>query len=259
MSGWKFNQWLTSQRRVILITAAGTLACIIIAFAIDSYSVRQNQWAWGEDPWNNVIIPLVIAPPVLYFLLSKMRELSIAHHQLEIVASTDSLTSCLNRAAFATLVDAYLDKFSAVPRAQGALLVVDVDNFKTINDTLGHDVGDEALKVIAVTIRNELRDIDLIGRLGGEEFSIFLPGVHRHQCSEIAERIRSAIQKADFNPAGERWSLTVCIGAAPFTAKTSFSDLYRVADQHLYGAKRNGRNRVMMAATLDGAFPPPLQ
>jgi len=252
MRGWKFSRWLTSRRRVAFVAAIGTLACIIVAFAIDSYSISQGRWMWGEDPWKNVIIPLVLAPPVFYGLLTMVRQLSIAHDRLEIVASTDSLTSCLNRAAFATLVDAYLEKFSGTPRNHGALLIVDVDHFKKINDTLGHDVGDEALKMIASTIRGALRDIDLVGRLGGEEFSVFLPGAHADQCAEIAERIRVAVQRSDFRPNGDRWLLSVSIGAAPFAAATTFSELYRVADQHLYDAKRKGRNRVAVAAPLDG-------
>jgi DNA-binding transcriptional LysR family regulator len=94
--------------------------------------------------------------------------------------------------------------------------------------------------------------IDLVGRLGGEEFSVFLPGAHADQCAEIAERIRVAVQRSDFRPNGDRWLLSVSIGAAPFAAATTFSELYRVADQHLYDAKRKGRNRVAVAAPLDG-------
>lgn len=252
MRDWKYHRWLTSRRRVTIFTAVGTLACIAVAFAIDSYSITQGRWAWGEDPWKNVIIPLVIAPPTLYILLTQMRELSIARDRLEVIASTDSLTSCLNRAAFATLVEGYLERFAGSPSNHGALLVVDVDHFKKINDTLGHHVGDEVLKMIASTIRNALRDTDLIGRLGGEEFSVFLPGTRPDQCAEIAERVRLAVQQANFRPEGSPLLLTVSIGAAPFATATTFSELYQVADQHLYDAKRTGRNRVAIATLLDG-------
>ncbi len=107
-----------------------------------------------------------------------MRQLANAHKQLTVIASTDGLTSCFNRAAFTTLVDAYLERVNQQERrCDGALLVMDVDHFKNVNDNFGHDAGDEALKLTAQSIRSTLREVDLVGRMGGEEFSVFLPGI----------------------------------------------------------------------------------
>lgn len=234
-----------------LLTVIGTIVCIVVALAFDGYSFADGSWRWGASPWNNVIIPLLVAPPILYFLLTQMRQLSVAHHRLEIVASTDSLTSCLNRAAFATLVEAYLEKFADSPRhSQGGMLIIDVDHFKRINDTFGHDRGDEALKLIANSIRGVLREVDLIGRMGGEEFSVFLPGATVEQTRGVAERICHAVEAVSFHPEGERWPISVSVGGAPFAATTTFSELYRVADQHLYEAKRGGRNKVVVAKPI---------
>jgi diguanylate cyclase len=245
----KFNLWLTSGFRVLLLTALGTAACIAVALLIDGYSFAAGEWRWGASPWNNVMIPLLVAPPLLYFLLTQMRQLSIAHHRLEVVASTDSLTSCLNRAAFATLVDAYLERFAAPPhRGEGGMLVVDVDHFKRINDTFGHDQGDEALKLVASSIKGVRRDVDLIGRLGGEEFCVFLPGATSEQCRLVAERIRRAVGVALFSPQGNPLQITVSVGGASFRSRMTFSDLYRLADTKLYEAKRSGRNRVVMTS-----------
>jgi len=97
----------TSKLRVYLVTALGTLACIFVAFAIDGYSMESGQWALGARWINNVLIPLVLAPPFFFFLLSKLRELSLAHRELLTIAATDPLTNCLNRRAFSTLVEAY--------------------------------------------------------------------------------------------------------------------------------------------------------
>lgn len=243
------NQWLTSQRRVVAVTIVGTLGCIAVAFLVDSFSLADGGWRWSEEPWNNVIIPSIIAPPVLYFLLTKMRALSIAHRRLEIVASTDSLTSCLNRMAFSTMVDAYLERCATSTDGRGAMLVIDVDHFKRINDSHGHQSGDEALQTIADAIRASLREIDLVGRLGGEEFSVFLPGAHEDQCAVVAERVRSAVEIATFVKDGKRWPLTVSVGAAALRTPTTFSELYRLADLHLYAAKRSGRNRVVVASS----------
>ena len=124
------------------------------------------------------------------------------------------------------------------------MLVIDVDHFKRINDSFGHDSGDEALKVIAETIRGAVRDIDLVGRIGGEEFSVFLPGTDPNRTLAVAERIRAAISAAEFSPTGSRVGLSVSVGGATFADAASFGELFRRADQRLYAAKLNGRNRV---------------
>ena len=98
----------TGKGRVYVMTVLGTLMCMLLAFVLDGYSIESGQWALGERWVNNLIIPALVAPPFFYFLLSKLRELSLAHRELLTVASTDSLTNCLNRRAFSSLVDGYL-------------------------------------------------------------------------------------------------------------------------------------------------------
>ena len=150
-----------------------------------------------------MFIPLVVAPPFFVYLLSKLRELAIAHHELSIVASTDVLTSCLNRRAFTAMVDAYLERVvGEEAKREGALLIIDVDHFKDVNDNFGHESGDEALKIIAQTIKGVVREIDLVGRIGGEEFSVFLPGTDANRTQLVAERIRAAVSTVEFYPTG---------------------------------------------------------
>lgn len=234
--------------RVYAVTVLGTAICIAVAFVFDSYSPTTGSWSWGSDPWNNVIIPLVLAPPIFYLLLSKMRQLAIAHRELMSVASTDSLTSLLNRRAFTEMVDGYLKKVeNAAAPSNGALLVIDVDHFKSVNDRFGHDLGDVALKLVADRISSSVRETDLVGRMGGEEFCVFMPGQPPDRVRTAAERIRSAVQEAEFVADGEPRQLTVSVGGITFTQGAAFSELYRLADQHLYEAKRNGRNRVELA------------
>jgi diguanylate cyclase (GGDEF)-like protein len=230
--------------RVYILTAVGTLICILAAFAIDSYSFETHTWRLGTNPINNLIIPLVVAPPFFWFLLSKLRELSAAHRELMDVASTDALTSCLNRRAFTALVDGYLERVEKEAIRPGALLVLDVDHFKAVNDNFGHDRGDEALKLIASTIRAAVRDIDLVGRLGGEEFAVFLPSTDPSRTAIVADRIRAAVGAADFAPDGHSYRLSISVGGATFAQRTTFSDLYRTADERLYAAKNAGRDRI---------------
>jgi diguanylate cyclase len=238
---WSARGW----PRVYVLTFVGTLICVAVAFAIDSYSFETGSWHLSDNWFNNIIIPLVLAPPFFFFLLFKLRELAIAHHELMHVAATDSLTSCLNRRAFTAMVDGYLERVTAEEsKAGGALLIIDVDHFKVVNDRFGHDRGDEALKLIARTITAAVREIDLVGRIGGEEFSVFLPGMDPARTTLVAERIRMAVSEARFLPAGQPYSLSVSIGGAAFNRHVSFSELDRQADQRLYSAKRGGRNRV---------------
>jgi diguanylate cyclase (GGDEF)-like protein len=238
---WSARGW----PRAYTFTALGTVVCIAVAFAFDGYSFRDGTWRWGADPINNLIIPLTLAPPFLLFLLSKLRDLAIAHHELMTIASTDSLTCLLNRRAFTAIVDGYLDRIAAGPaKSEAALLVIDVDHFKAVNDRFGHDCGDEALKLIARTITGVVRDIDVVGRMGGEEFCVFVQGLKPERIAATAERIRAAVDEAGFVAHGCPYRLSVSIGGVTFTSGASFSSLYRSADQWLYSAKKSGRNRV---------------
>ncbi len=229
--------------RVILWTTLGTLGCIAVALYVDSFNFMMlNEEQRTRAILTDMLLPLLLAPPLLLFFTSKLRELAIAHRELSIVASKDSLTSVLNRGAFTTLVDAYLSQVREQQR--GALLVVDADNFKAINDSYGHDRGDEALRIIARSIAGILRGVDLVGRIGGEEFGVFLPGSTVPQAEAVAERIRKIVNDVEFMPDGQRRHLSVSVGGAVFDRRLLFNELFRVADQQLYAAKHGGRNRI---------------
>jgi len=235
--------------RVILWTVFGTLGCIAVALGVDSFNFTMlDEEQRTRAILTDILLPLLLAPPLLLFFTSKLRELAIAHHELSIVASKDSLTSVLNRGAFTALVDAYLNQVRQQERGiSGALLVVDADNFKAINDSYGHDRGDEALRIIARSIAGILRSADLVGRIGGEEFGVFLPGSSVPQAEAVAERIRKTVNDADFVPDGERRHLSVSVGGAVFDRRLLFNELFRVADQQLYAAKHSGRNRISVS------------
>jgi diguanylate cyclase (GGDEF)-like protein len=232
--------------RVIVTTTAVTVLCVAIALYVDTFnfetmSAESRLRAIATD----IFVPMVLAVPLMLFFMSKLRDLAIAHRQLTVFASTDSLTQVMNRAAFTTLVDAYLNEVRVHEnRKRGALLIIDADNFKSVNDSYGHDRGDEALVTIAGAIKAMLRSPDLVGRIGGEEFGVFLPGVTPEEARVVAERIRLSVNQAAFAPAGAPYRLSVSVGGAAFQHQLPFSDLFRLADQQLYEAKQSGRNRV---------------
>ena len=241
----------TSWGRVIAVTVIGTAICIGAAFFVDSFnfphlSPEALRWAKLTD----LLLPLFLGGSFFFFLMFKMRQLAIAQKELSIVAATDSLTAVFNRGAFSMLVEAYLDKVRSQSVVDsGALLIVDADHFKTINDRLGHDCGDQALKLIASTIRAQLRGADIVGRIGGEEFAVFLPGADASQSWLVAEGIRRRIREVEFSPDGRPCPLSVSIGGVAFSGNTTFADMYRTADSHLYKAKSNGRDQVSFETT----------
>lgn len=234
-------------------TLFGTLACVVIsvlfnAFAFDDLGAAARQRAI----LSAIVLPTLLAAPLFFYMSMRMRGLAISNLRLGLVARTDSLTACLNRGAFTTKVSGLLAKHGSA--ARGALLMIDADNFKAINDLFGHDAGDDALTIIARSIRAVLRNGDLVGRMGGEEFGVFLPGCDQHGAAAIAERIRRSVNLAVFTPDGRQRPLSVSIGGAVFEGHAGFSDLFRIADQRLYGAKQTGRNRTTVVHVSDHPF-----
>jgi diguanylate cyclase len=244
----RLNFSTRGRARVALITIVGTLGCMAIALLAVSYTTQFMAPSAKALTWASaILIPIFLSAPIFYWFASKLRELAIAHHELAIIASKDSLTTCLNRGAFVTLVDAYLRQVNSSPSLAGALLMIDADNFKSINDRFGHAIGDEALKAIASTIKAALRPDDLLGRVGGEEFAIFLPKVDEPTAVSIAERVRQQVGSIDLAAGGIPVPISISVGGAGFHGRVLFDDLFRAADARLYAAKKAGRNRVVFA------------
>jgi diguanylate cyclase (GGDEF)-like protein len=128
-----------------------------------------------------------------------------------------------------------------------SLLMLDIDHFKQINDTHGHSAGDDVLKAVAASIKNQLRNVDMVFRYGGEEFLILLSNTSREAAALVGERLRSAAQTEDYPADGCTVELTVSLGCSTLLPGESADSLLRRADSALYVAKREGRNRLTMA------------
>lgn len=233
--------------RPLVWTICGPLACMVIAVSFNAWLFAgMDQKAFEKAMVSAVLLPLCAGVPVFFFIALKMRDLGIANHRLSILAATDGLTACLNRNAFA----AHVDRRVEIEHGAGALLIVDADRFKLINDRFGHQAGDAALGLIADTLRNTVRAGDIVGRLGGEEFGIFLPNIDRVSAGRVAERLRLAVADIAFDVEGQRYPLSVSIGGVVFDDTACFEALFRQADERLYHAKQTGRNKVCMTSYI---------
>jgi diguanylate cyclase (GGDEF)-like protein len=163
--------------------------------------------------------------------------------ELKARARTDELTGLPNFRAFRERIDAELERADRYPESFG-VLVMDLDRFKKYNDTFGHAAGNEALRRVALSIRETVRAVDFPARYGGEEFAVIVPQVDAAPLSAIAERLRANIESLPAPPDGAR--VTVSIGAALYPLDGSDREaLFKTADARLYEAKELGRNRVV--------------
>jgi len=169
--------------------------------------------------------------------------LSARSETLEHAALTDGLTGMQNRRYFDDALKEYLEEFRRVGKPIG-LMILDLDHFKQVNDTHGHDVGDEVLRAVANCLKDLTRYHDVVARLGGEEFAVVTPNMDAELLARFAERIRKAIAGMSIQSGNVRLKVTTSVGLAVWDRKESAEEFYRRADRQLYDAKRMGRNRV---------------
>ncbi len=200
-------------------------------------------------PWG-VTIPLCFYASKQRFsltnLTNQLQNAQIKLHEvnkaLEQRANFDGMTGLHNRDSFL----ARLDQMRARQMAN-ILMIVDVDHFKEINDNYGHAAGDQALILVANIFRKVLRRKDLVGRIGGEEFAIFLPGTSPAEGKVIADMVRYEIENTIFEPYHKmRHVITVSIGLTDISSNQDRSERMAHADTALFAAKRRGRNKVVL-------------
>jgi diguanylate cyclase (GGDEF)-like protein len=193
---------------------------------------------------------------VVFGIIQDISDRKAVERKLERLVQIDMLTETFTRRQFMTLAE---QEFARAIRygSKASVMMVDVDTFKNVNDTYGHQVGDRVLKDIGLVFGMVLREADFVGRLGGEEFSVFLPETELSQAAEVAERLRKTVEQMRVPlENGAFLRVTVSIGIAPFSSELANIDmLLAKADKALYEAKRTGRNRVLLAdsAMMAGA------
>jgi len=178
------------------------------------------------------------------------KELQEANERLRDLAFKDGLTGLYNHRYFQELMDREIHRSTRYNRPI-SLIMIDIDHFKQINDTFGHQRGDQVLKQIGRIITNTIRTSDIASRYGGEEFAVVLPETELKGAAVLAERIRKNIESCPFDLNGTKTKITVSIGATtylPGKKKIKKSKIIDAADRALYNSKEKGRNRVSIIA-----------
>lgn len=238
---------------IVVLVACVTVTCAlsVIMTSISFYAnVPEMMAMYGYEIQKQTIITTSILGifffTVFLYLLRHIDQLrKILAKQLR----RDSLTGLLTREAFFDDFNKGADK-----NENGAFLLIDADFFKSINDTHGHLAGDKALVAITSALKKGIRKSDTIGRIGGEEFGVHLSDVDYDLAVKIAERLRKNVKQANLSFELDHVDLSVSVGAVIYKEKTDLISLMNKADELLYKAKGNGRNRVEHQPITGAAF-----
>ncbi|KQV85018.1 diguanylate cyclase [Massilia sp. Root351] len=236
VSVWELYRW-----QILLGATLILLEAALITVLVRVLRSRRNALAALNDERNN------LEDRVLHRTL----ELLTVNSKLEQLATTDPLTGIANRRRMTEQISKELDRARRYKHPL-ALLMVDIDHFKRINDTYGHDVGDQAIVAVAGALSAAMRSIDLVARFGGEEFVLLMPEASLETAGGAAERLRETVAQLRIDlDGGLTVSLTISVGVAasyPQEAPDSPSALLVRADKALYQAKKEGRDRVVLSA-----------
>jgi diguanylate cyclase (GGDEF)-like protein/PAS domain S-box-containing protein len=201
----------------------------------------------GQEMWGDcVIAPVVEADGSAGGYVAVIRDVSVEHintQELIDAALTDPLTGLHNRRGLEGRSEAIHFRPGGAPVTQ-VWIMVDIDHFKRVNDTYGHEAGDEVLKAVAEALRSTARGADIVARFGGEEFVLVLPDTSAELAVRIAERLRLAIEALSTDVEGQVIRVTASFGVAQRAAQESQLEVLERADAALYSSKKEGRNRV---------------
>lgn len=223
-SASSFVRRIDYLREIVFITLGCLVAAIVTGFIFVFPLIRTQVREQGK-------------------LKAMTETLSARSQTFEQAALTDPLTGMQNRRYFDSALTEYLEEFQRIDKPIG-LMILDLDHFKAINDTHGHDVGDEVLRQVSRCLREFTRYHDVVARIGGEEFAIVAPNMRLELLARFADRIRGAIGELTIVAGNCHLKVTASVGLAVWDRRKSAVEFFREADTKLYDAKRQGRNRV---------------
>lgn len=246
---------LVAATALLFIVINGVLIAVAVLLAAPSPPLRSLMITPSEYALEGATLALAILlawalvdwPVALALIvgITLVMHRNVLIRQLRDNARTDSKTGLLNAAGWSTEADGELSRATrtATPTS---LLVIDLDYFKAFNDAYGHLAGDEILRAVADTISAEVRSYDIVGRFGGEEFVVLLPGTSGAETAHVAERIRCRVASLTLPTTDARLTVSIGVAVVPEHAST-LNELLHSADMAMYAAKAAGRNRVALA------------
>jgi diguanylate cyclase (GGDEF)-like protein len=232
------------------LTVVLTLSLCLLQFGPDSDALVRVGFVTKSSILISMVISGLLTAALSYRSALTMRELALMRAELQRISGTDQLTGLLNRRGFDHAAD------SALTEAHNAnlpttVLMCDIDRFKAINDQFGHEFGDKVLIAVAQVLCSfaERRQM-LVARHGGEEFAVVMTGLSKERAAQYAEDLRQACAAEAVVADGASTNVTISIGLAQSHGEMDLSKVMRMADQALYAAKHQGRNRVVRADVL---------
>lgn len=224
---------ISSKRRLWAFVLLTTIVLIIAALIITGATIKLLGTTDVELTYSVAfMVPLLTTPPTIYLFAKALYQLQQAQHKLTQLAYTDELTALANRRHFFTQGSHILTTEQST-----ALLLLDVNNFKPINDVWGHAAGDDALRLIAHVLRNFAEPGDLIARLGGDEFALLRPNATRQEMVKLSVQLRQQLIQAPYEYKGAVLPLTISTGASDTTQAATIEALLHISDIALYAAK----------------------
>jgi diguanylate cyclase (GGDEF)-like protein len=230
---------------IVAISVAGSVCTL---FLLSELMGIDRGSSFARSLTIAILAPILVSAPVGGYVVHLLREVERARHQALLQAWRDELTGLPNRRRFAELATREL---ALVTRGQRQLVLalMDVDDFKRVNDMHGHAAGDVVLRAVGQMLPGQLRGTDLVARWGGEEFVLLLPDTGTVDAAGLVERVRSAVEALQvMSGQGRPLRFTVSIGITEARPEDSFDTLIDRADQAMYRAKAAGKNRVVQAA-----------
>jgi diguanylate cyclase (GGDEF)-like protein len=253
---WAFDRYLAAPFKDLMSQMNDVQLSPSISKRINLSNIENNEFSQLQKHINNMLSSMEndrkrlledeqAKRAWLEDAVEKRTEaLQVSNEKLKVLATRDSLTDILNRGSFFETAQ-YLLVLSQRQKSPASFVLMDLDHFKIINDTYGHFIGDQVLIHFTRTIQTFLRKSDLLGRVGGEEFAIFLPDTGIDGAFQLADKIRKAIGSSSFEIDGKTITYTVSLGVEASESKDhSIDELFKRADLKLYGAKDKGRDRV---------------
>lgn len=241
----KIVQRLGQTKSVILITVFSILASVLLTLFF--VSLQQDYSNIVYQLSIGFIVPAIVAPLASWHLMALLLKVDRLEKEMRAMASYDDLTGLLNRRAFIQRVNQFLAIRERQP-SDFALLMIDLDKFKNINDNFGHVAGDKVLQSFGHLAKATLRKGDMLGRLGGEEFVVLLPGSNIESAKNFAQRLHQQVRATGVEYGELHISFTVSIGITGLrnTQHQRLESLIKQADTALYQAKETGRDKTVV-------------